>query len=51
MRKDFDDLDKLFNRTQKIVTGWFIFVALLALSLIGGAVYVIYSLLAHFGIL
>ena len=45
------DFDKKFERAQKFATGWFIFVALLSLSLLGGFVYVVIRVLMHFGIL
>ena len=46
-----DDFDKKFNRASKLMVAWFVFVALLALSLLGGAVYVVIQILQHFGIL
>ena len=49
--KKFEDFDKKFERVQKFAVGWFIFVALLALSLLGGGVYVVIRILQHFGIL
>lgn len=34
-----------------LFVAWFVFVLLLNLSLIGGVVFVVYKVLAHFGIL
>lgn len=49
--KRFDDFDKEFNRMQKFAYGWFIFVALLTVALLGGIGFVVFKVLAHFGIL
>lgn len=45
-----EKFDRDFDRTQKFLKGWFIFVALLALSLLGGIVYTVYKVGVHFGI-
>lgn len=49
--KRFDEFDKEFNRMQKFAYGWFIFVALLTVALLGGIGFVVFKVLAHFGIL
>lgn len=46
-----DDFDKKFNRISGLAIGWFVFVALLMLSLLGGGIYVVIRILMHFGIL
>jgi hypothetical protein len=43
--------DKEFNRMQRFIKGWFVFVALLALTLLGGGAYLLVRILLHFGIL
>ena len=45
-----DKFDRDFDRMQKFAQVWFIFVALLALSLLGGVVFTVYKILVHFGI-
>ena len=49
--KDLDDFDKNFNRMQKFAIGWFIFVGLLAIAILGSIGFVVYELLSFFGIL
>ena len=46
-----NDFDKQFNRMQKFAIGWFIFVALLALAVLGSIGFVVFKVLAYFGIL
>lgn len=40
---NFNDFDKRFNRTQRFIKVWFVFVAVLALTIMGGIGYAIYS--------
>lgn len=42
--------DRDFARMEKFISVWFVFVALLALALTGGGIYVIYRPLLHFGV-
>ena len=53
--RDFDkfneQFDKDFNRARKLAVGWFILVALLALTVLAGFGFVIFKVLTHFGIL
>lgn len=50
--KDFDKrFDKQFDKAQKFAKVWFAFVALLALALLSGVVFVIYRLMLHLGIM
>jgi nitrate reductase NapE component len=46
-RNSFDN----FDHRQKFAYGWFIFVALLAVAILGGIGFVVFKVLAHFGIL
>ena len=52
---DFDEFDKKFNGQFDLVgrlgIAWFVFVALLASFFVCGGAFVIYKVLAHFGIL
>ena len=55
---DFDEFDKKFDRQfrqfdliGRMGIAWFVFVALLALFFACGGAFVIYKVLAHFGIL
>lgn len=45
------DFDRSFKRTQKFAVAWFLFVATVGLALLSGAVFVVYKVLQHFGIL
>jgi hypothetical protein len=49
-QKDFDDFDRKFDRAQKFIGVWFVFVALLTAALMGGGIYTVYRVLLHFGI-
>lgn len=52
MRRDgFDDFDKDFNRVRNFAYGWFIFVALLTVALFVGIGFMVFKVLAYFGIL
>lgn len=44
------EFDRDLDRMEKFMGVWFVFVALLALALMGGGVYTIYRILLHFGI-
>ena len=50
-RNSFDDFDKDFNRMQKFAYGWFIFVALLIVTILGGIGVVGFKVVAQVGIL
>lgn len=55
MQRDSDNFDKEFDKTFKrasaFAVGWFIFVALLSLAILGGLGFVAFKVLAYFGIL
>lgn len=53
--KDFnkkrDDFDKDFSRMQTFMYAWFVFVALVAVGVLAGIVFVVYRLMVTFGIM
>ncbi len=50
--KDWEDeFDKDFAQAKRFLRGWFIFVALLAIAILGVASFVIYRILLHLGVL
>jgi len=49
---DFDrDFDKAFTRTRRLAVGAVIFNTVLGLAALGSIAFVVYKLLAHFGVL
>jgi len=52
LNDDFDkQFDKQFARTQKLVGCGFVFNAVFALLILGGVGWLVYVLLAHFGVI
>lgn len=49
-KKMSDDFDRDFNRTRKLAIVAFIINAVIALALIGFAIWVVVRLLQHFGV-
>jgi hypothetical protein len=49
--KRFDDFDKDFQRMNRFIYVWFVLVALVMLAILGGIGFVVFKVLAYFGIL
>ena len=49
--RDFNDFDKQFDKLQKFAIGWTLFVALIAIAILGGIAFVVYKLLSFWGVL
>jgi uncharacterized Tic20 family protein len=50
-KEESEKFDRQFKKTMNFAIGWFIFVALLSLSLLGGAIFIVVKLLINSGIL
>jgi len=49
--QEFKNVGKEARRIERLAFGWFIFVLLLTLAIVGGLGYVIFRVLVHFGIM
>lgn len=49
--KEFDDFDKDFDRAQKFIFAWFIFVALIVLTFVCAFLFAAYKVFVFLGIM
>jgi uncharacterized membrane protein (Fun14 family) len=47
----FDNFDADFKSTQRLIKGWFLFVALVVLTVLAGLAALAVVLLSHFGVI